>query len=148
MTTRRELMTAPQMTYLESYFSEDEDLSDCPEEPLFDGSCDVSPYICHVKIKKAILKAHVGFIDEINQLQLVKGSPDEIAFCQQTLIAAIKECNHKLILSNAIQLLEREGVFDCVCYVLELGKHCDRGRLIPVRIRQRRLPSCPDINQL
>lgn len=137
--------------FRENYFiSEDGCEDDAPEiepEP-FDRIETISPYICHVKIKKAIRKAAPEFMDEFNAVMFGAGLTEKTPWTEEQLIRAIKMCDHKLILRNALVLLEQNGVLDCVSYILELGTHRDRGRVKPVQLRKRRLPNPPDINEL
>ncbi len=137
--------------FRENYFiSEDGCEDDSPEidpEP-FDRREIISPYICHVKIKKAIRKADPEFIDEFNAIKSREGLTEEYSWTEGQLLRALQMCDHKLILGNALVLLEQNGILDCVCYILKLGEHRDRGRIRPVQLRKRHLPNSPDINEL
>jgi hypothetical protein len=137
--------------FRENYFiSEDGCQNESPEieDDPFDRIEILSPYISHVKIKKAIMKAPYGFMDAFNDVNSGENLTEENYWSELRLIRAIKKCEHKLILGNALVLLEINGLLDCVCYILELGEYKNRGRIKPIQLRKRKLPICPDINLL
>jgi hypothetical protein len=137
--------------FKENYLVNDDEGSDHSpdiEEDPFDRIEILSPFISHVKIKKAIMKASIGFMDEFNEVKFGEVLTEENYWTAKRLLIEIKKCDHKVILGNALALLEVNGLIDCVCYILELGKYIKRGRVKPNQLRKRKLPTPPDINEL
>lgn len=89
--------------------------------------CDISPYITHCKLRKAIRNVDQELIDEFNRIKFGERLNERNVWTKERIIEELT-CEDKEILQLTMELWENEGLLECLLFLFKLGKYSVRKR--------------------